>query len=193
MIHNIINEEVDSFLNKRLYELRISEQLRLEQVFNSDISEADNDKREQVISLIKNNEWEQPNAQSFYDSLKKSKHELMLTDYTPAELSKMKLFKLPGYNIGYALKYFNGSYSEIVAVHNNEPDVKNIGDILMQSAINNGGCYLDHFDGFLSDLYSRNGFIEYKREPYNPKYDPHGRFKSRYGEQDVIYRKYKGC
>lgn len=193
MVYNIINEEINSFVNKRKYDLRLSEQLRLEQVFNSDIQESDNDKREAVLNLIKNNQWEQQDAQRFYISLKKSKHQMMLTDYSPQELSKMKLFKLQGFDIGYALKQFDGGYSEIVAVHNNEPEVKNIGNELMQSAVNNGGCYLDHFDGFLSNLYGGMGFIEYKREPYNPKYDPNGEFKNKYGEQDVIYRKHRSC
>lgn len=117
----------------------------------------------------------------------------MLTDYTPAELSKMKLFKLKNYNIGFALKNFEDKgYSEIVAVHNNEPEVKNIGNELIQSAVRNGGHYLDHFDGFLSSLYERNGFVEYKREPYNPEYDPNNEFSKKYGKQDVIYRKYMG-
>jgi hypothetical protein len=130
--------------------------------------------------------------ESFYNSLKQSKHPLMLTDYSPVELSKMKLFKLKGYNIGFALKQFDNKYSEIVGVHNNE-DVNNIGNELMQAAINNGGCYLDHFDGFLSNLYQNMGFIEYKRDNYDPEYDPNNEFKNKYGSKDIIYRVYKNC
>ena len=58
----------------------------------------------------------------------------------------------------------------------------------MKSAIRNGGRHLDHFDGFLTDFYSKLGFKEYKRDKYDPKYDENGEFKSKYGEQDVIYR-----
>jgi hypothetical protein len=47
-----------------------------------------------------------------------------------------------GTNIGFALKKKNGGYKEIVAVHNNEPDVKNVGKELMKAAIKNRGCYL---------------------------------------------------
>ncbi|MDA3778831.1 MAG: hypothetical protein PF487_01125 [Bacteroidales bacterium] len=196
MIFNIINEEINTFYNKRKHNLRLSEHLRLEQIFNSDINENEMDinEKENVLNLIKNNQWEKPNSQRFFESLKNSKHSMMLTDYSTTELSKMKLFKLNDYNIGFALKQFeNKGYSEIVAVHNNEPDIKNIGHELIQAVISNGGCYLDHFDGFLSDLYGNMGFKEYKREPYNPKYDPKGEFKSRYGEKDVIYRKHIGC
>jgi hypothetical protein len=115
----------------------------------------------------------------------------MLTNYSIADLSKMKLFKLVGYNIGYALKQFeNNGFSEIVALHNNESDVKGIGELLMQSAINNGGKYLDHYDGFLSSLYSKLGFKEYKREMYNPKYISNPKeFEKKYGKPDIIYRK----
>lgn len=190
---NIIKEEISTFHNKRLYELRLCEQSRLDNLYNAQINEHDNNKRDKILFLIKNDQWDEQNPQDFYNSLNNSKHPLMLTDYTPAELSQMKLFKLKNFNIGFALKKFNGQYSEIVAVHNNEPDVKNIGDELMNAAIRNGGCYLDHFDGFLSDLYSRNGFEEYKREPYNPEYDKNGAFKSNYGEQDVIYRVHHNC
>lgn len=198
IMNNIINEEISTFYNERLYELRLCEQSRINNLYNTEINENDQDnnnpnKRDEIITLIKNNQWEEQNPQEFYDSLKKSKHPLMLTDYSTSELSQMKLFKLKGYNIGFALKKFNGRYSEIVAVHNNEPSIKNIGDELMNAAIQNGGCYLDHFDGFLSKLYSDTGFVEYKREPYNPKYDPKGIFKSKYGEQDVIFRVHKSC
>jgi hypothetical protein len=76
-----------------------------------------------------------------------------------------------------------------VAVHNNEPDVKNIGDQLIQSAIDNGAQYLDHFDGFLSNFYQSKGFKEIGRDKYDPQYDPNGEFAQKYGKQDVIYRK----
>jgi len=189
-----IREEVNSFLNERNFNLKVSNHLRNESLFKSGIDEGDDAKREQVLNLIQNNQWEDQDPYSFYKSLKKSKHSLMLTDYSPAELSNMKLFKLKGYDIGFALKQFEDKgYKEIVAVHNNEPEVKNVGNQIMQAAIRNGGCYLDHFDGFLSNLYGNMGFGEYKREKYNPKYDKNGEFKARYGEQPVIYRIYKNC
>jgi len=54
-----------------------------------------------------------------------------------------------------------------------------------------GGLYLDHFDGFLSTLYAKSGFIEYNRKPYNPAYDPKGIFAKEYGEADVIWRHHR--
>lgn len=71
--------------------------------------------------------------------------------------------------------------------------IKNIGKELIQSAIKNGGCYLDHFDGFLSNLYSSLGFVEYKRDKFDPQYDPENKFRDKYGESDVIYRVHKNC
>ena len=111
-MYNIIINEVQLFLNKRKHNLRLSEQYRVTSLFKNTLNE-DINKRNEVLNLIKNNQWEGQNPQSFYDSLKQSKHPLMLTDYSPIELSKMKLFKLKGYNIGYALKQFdNKGYSE---------------------------------------------------------------------------------
>jgi len=193
-MENIVVNEVNKFILNRKSSIRESEHLRQQSLFETNIDEADaNEVTDNVKTLIKNNQFEKQNPQSFYDSLKKSKHSLMLTDYTPQELSKMEIYKLNGYDIGYALKLHDGEYSEIVAVHNNEPEVKGIGQELMQSAINNGGCYLDHFDGFLSNLYSNMGFVEYNRDKYDPHYDPNGEFKSKYGQSDVIYRAHKNC
>lgn len=155
----------------------------------------DTEERKEVLLHIKNNNFES-DPKEFYESMKGSKHEEMLTPYTVSELSQMKLFKVPGYNIGYALKKKDdktNKYNEIVAVHNNEENIKRIGDELIQSAVKNGGCYLDHFDGYLSNFYERNGFIEYNREKFDPKYDEDSSFRKKYGERDIIYRIHKSC
>jgi hypothetical protein len=163
---------------------------------DSDLNESDNtEEREKVLSDIKNNNFES-DPEDFFNSMKDSKHEEMLTFYNVNELSRMKLFKVPGYNIGYALKKRDdksNDYNEIVAVHNNEKDIKGVGDELIQSAIENGGCYLDHYDGFLSNFYERNGFIEYKRDDFDPQYDKDGKFEKKYGRSDVVYRIHKSC
>lgn len=148
--------------------------------------------REQVADAIRNDGWEEVTPDQFRKSLSSSKHKEMLSDYNASELAKMKLFKVPGFDIGFALKDHEGEpHSEIVAVHNNSP-IKGIGDDLVQAAVRNGGKYLDHFEGMLDKLYSRNGFVEYKRDPYNPEYDPDGSFKNKYGPAAVVYRVYKG-
>jgi hypothetical protein len=165
------------------------------ELFSKDsLDESNSDLQKDVIDAIKTGDWETPNASTYrtayYDN---SKHKKMLTNYSTSELGKMKLFKLKGYDIGYALKKRNGKFSEIVAVFNNEPDVKGIGEDLVKSAIRNGGCYLDHYDGFLTGLYSKLGFIEYDRYAFDPQYDPDGSFRKQYGEKDVIFRKHRNC
>jgi len=155
------------------------------------ITENDDLKRNDVIDAINNNEWEKKDAKRFSDALKLSKHIDMLHIYSIDELNQMKLFKLKNYNIGFALKKKYGKFSEIVSVFNNEPEVKGIGKELIKSAIENGGRYLDHFDGFLSDLYSSMGFVEYDRWKFDPKYDEGGKFEEKYGKSDVILRVHK--
>jgi hypothetical protein len=161
---------------------------------SSVIAESDQDeKRQDVVNKIRNNEWEKQDPKRFKEAISNSKHSQMLTDYSESDFAKMKLFKLNGYNIGFALKKFNGDYSEIVSVFNNEINVSNIGKELINAAIKNGGCYLDHFDGFLSGLYQSLGFIEYKRDKFDPTYDQDKSFRNKYGEADIIYRKHKNC
>lgn len=161
---------------------------------SDNINESNQEKTNDVLEKIKNNDFEQQNATSFRSALMKSKHKEMLTDYSESELSKMKLFKLDGYDIGFALKYTDrNKHDEIVAVFNNEEDVKGIGKELVMSAVWNGGCFLDHYDGYLSNLYSGLGFVEYDRYKFDPQYDPDGKFRNKYGEADVIFRRHKNC
>lgn len=172
--------------NKRIFEHE--NQINL---FDETLVEGDNEKRDIVLKALSDNVLE-TTPEEFYGSLSKSKHPNMLTPYTIGELSNMKLFKVPNLNIGYALKDFeNKGFSELVAVHNNEPDITNIGRELIKSAVRNGACYLDHFSGYLDSLYEPLGFVEYKRDSYNPIYDKDGSFADKYGKQDVVYRKHK--
>ncbi len=176
--------------HENLVELFLGEQKELDE--EDDDFEID-DVKEEVISKIKNNEFSD-DPQEFYDAINRSeKHKEMLSEYSVDDFAEMKLFILDGYDIGYALKKSqDGGYNEIVSVFNNS-DVKGIGNELMKSAISNGGCYLDHYDGFLSDFYSSLGFEEYDRYEFDPQYDPDGNFEKKYGRQDIIFRKHKNC
>lgn len=176
----------------RLYKIRKNNDIRI--CIMSDIQIDDffeKNKFNDVIFKIENDIWDIKSPSKFHTSLSKTTRIEMLSNYTILELSKMKLYKLDGYDIGYALKEKDGKYCEIVSVFNNETRIKNIGTYLLKSAIKNGGIYLDHFDGFLSNFYNNLGFIEYMREPFNPLYDLDGTFQKKYGKQDIIYRKYK--
>lgn len=167
---------------------------RLVEMFTDyNINENNDDKRKLVLRALKDNDWEKPNGSNYLKALNKSIHKEMLTSYKVSELNQMKLFKLNGFDIGFALKKKDGKHNEIVAVFNNESDVKGIGKILIQSAIDNGGCFLDHYDGFLTKLYSSMGFVEYDRWAFDAQYDKDGSFRKKYGEADVIFRKHKSC
>lgn len=198
---NTIKKIIFETYNKQNYNKKFVYHTKLLELFNYPKNEFGNidegediTKTKDVISKILNDDWEKFDPAKFKRAMEKSQHKKMLSDYSIQEIGKMKLFKLNGYDIGFALKKWeDGTYSEIVLVFNNEPNVKGIGKELIKSAIKKGGCYLDHFDGFLSNLYSNLGFIEYKRDKFNPEYDVGGQFEKKYGRQDIIYRIHKNC
>lgn len=147
--------------------------------------------RDKVILLIEDDQWDQ-SPDTFYQSYIQSRHPKMLTSYSLEDFSKMDTFKVPGYNIGFALKPFQDTEEyEVVAVHNNDSRVSKVGSYLAKAALSKKGYYLDHFDGMLSDLYGSAGYKEYDRQPYDPQYDPDESFKNQYGTPDVVYRKHK--
>jgi len=200
-LNKIINEELNKIINKlqiNPVEIKFNDVL-MSNLFDDTLSEkkeCDENKTKEVLSLINNNEFDTNVPPQVYENmLTNNPHTKMLTPYTANDLNSMKLFKLKNYNIGFALKKsdIDNKYSEIVAVVNNEPDVCGIGNALIQSAVKNGGCHLDHFDGFLSSLYERNGFVETNRYKFDPQYDENGEFEKIYGRADVIFRTHKNC
>lgn len=182
------------------YARRYANQILAEKLFSLDEKKIDIKKSGLVKDLIAAGKWEKPTAKEFKEVLSKSEMPEMLTNYSIGELSKMDLFKLTGHDIGFALKQFSNPYtntpeggtSEIVAVHNNEPMVGGVGKVLMKAAIDSGGCYLDHFDGFLTDLYGSIGFKEYLRFDFDADYAPAG-FEEKHGPRDVIFRHLPPC
>lgn len=172
---------------ENIYKVKQSKHETLLDLFVEKINESK--ETSEVVDIIKNQGLEQVKPEVFKQSMSKSKHKEMLSDYSTTELNKMKLFKVPGYNIGYALKPDSDGI-DIVSVHNNEPSVKGVGKLIMKDAIKNGGNKLDHFDiKPLTDLYTSLGFKEYQRYSYDPQYDPDRTFANKYGELDVVYRK----
>jgi hypothetical protein len=195
MVNKKIIVNFDEFVGRNdFYKKVLEHQMRMDCFKEYDINEHSSEERDIVIDLIRNGVYETPqNPKSFYDSYMQSKHPLMLSHYPMEELAEMKLFKVVGYNIGFALKKKDGLFQEIVSVHNNETNIKNIGTELVISAISYGGCYLDHFDGYLTKFYGNLGFVEIDRDAYNPQYDPDGYFRDAYGMKDIIYRVHKKC
>lgn len=157
----IINSEIES-IYKRKYDMLYLDYLLMKDVVNGAINESVDDV---VISINKNDFENDPNK--FYQSYNKSKRVSYLTPYTVEDLKEFNLFKVRGYNIGFAVKK-NG---DIILVHNNEK-IKGIGDLLIKKAIEFGGDHLDHFDGFLTGFYKRNGFKLNSNDIFNQIYAP---------------------
>lgn len=153
----------------------------------------DNEESQKVKEMILSNEyWIKNQYEQFLESLNSSTRKPFLSKYTAEELKNhnVQTYQLNGYHIGYALKPDEDGV-DIISVHNNEPNIKGVGDALIESAKANGGTKLDHYDGFLSDLYSKHGFEEYDRYKWDDQYaDPNWDYE-RYGRPDVILRKLK--
>jgi len=130
------------------------------------VDDTSNENVTDVIVSITRGNFEK-DAEKFYNSFTKSKKIEFLTPYKISDLEKFDLFKVKGYNIGFAIK----ADGNIILVHNNER-VKGIGDLLLKKAIENGGTSLDHFDGFLTGFYKRNGFGIYENYIFEEQYKP---------------------
>ena len=153
----------------------------------------DNEESQKVKEMILSNHyWIRNQYEQFLESLNRSTRKPFLSKYTAEELKNhnVQTYQLNGYHIGYALKPDEDGV-DIISVHNNEPNIKGVGDALIESAKANGGTKLDHYDGFLSHLYSKHGFEEYDRYKWDDQYaDPNWDYE-RYGRPDVILRKLK--
>lgn len=153
----------------------------------------DNEESQKVKEMILSNHyWIRNQYEQFLESLNSSTIKPFLSKYTAEELKNhnVQTYQLNGYHIGYALKPDEDGV-DIISVHNNEPNIKGVGDALIESAKANGGTKLDHYDGFLSDLYSKHGFEEYDRYKWDDQYaDPNWDYE-KYGRPDVILRKLK--
>lgn len=60
------------------------------------------------------------------------------------------------------------------------------GDRLVEAAIALGARRLDCYEGVLSDLYRRHGFVEISRMPWDSRYAHPEWIESRYGTPDVL-------
>jgi hypothetical protein len=106
----------------------------------------------------------------YVESLHSGTRSAYLTYYKEPELAKMHLYLIKGHNAGFALKGGN----DIVAVHNNtRGELRGLAKYFLIKAKEKGGTMLDHFDGFLSGLYRRNGFMNvYEVYQWAEKYKP---------------------
>ena len=165
--------------------------LLLDLTEGNSLEEVNGDRSDEVKSLMKNREnWIHNDYKSFLDSIG-GKHPEFLSKYTEDQLKDRKVdtYQLRGFNIGFGLKKVDDGNVDIILVHNSEDDVHGIADDLLNVIKKFGGTQLDHFEGKLSDIYERNGFVEYRREKWNDKYAPEGWDYSEYGKPDIVYRR----
>lgn len=185
--------EMIKHYNKRqnIYEYAFDNSFIEDETLTED--KVDNEESQKVKEMILSNHyWIRNQYEQFLESLNRSTRKPFLSKYTAEELKNhnVQTYQLNGYHIGYALKPDEDGV-DIISVHNNEPNIKGVGDALIESAKANGGTKLDHYDGFLSDLYSKHGFEEYDRYKWDDQYaDPNWDYE-RYGRPDVILRKLK--
>ncbi len=164
------NEKIlyEEFLSKNEMQRYNDLMIEMYNIYDSEYNLSElNENNNDVISLIKNNEFEIDNIENFIESINQSSRSEYLTQYSKSDFNDMTTYKLKDYNIGYAIK----SDGDIVSVHNNS-NIGGIGKELIKSAIKNGGKKLDHFDGFLIGFYEGLGFKVVGSDEWNDDYAP---------------------
>jgi predicted SprT family Zn-dependent metalloprotease len=68
----------------------------------------------------------------------------------------------------------------------NKESSEKTGDEVLKKAVKAGGIKLDNFDGYLTKIYERNGFVVASRIPFNEEYAPDGWNKEAHGTPDVV-------
>lgn len=117
---------------------------------------------------------------------------------TPEEMANWEIVSDATKTAGVALKPLPGGRKELVnlAVGQNSP-VRGASHEMMIEAIRRGATELNCFDGtFLPELYSRYGFEEVARLPFNEEFSSYlasrGWDRAKHGTPDVVFMSYKG-
>lgn len=180
------NKETREFLQKKakFIDMAISMTSLAEINIKADISEED---KKKAYNAVDNNDFEINNFKEFLVSMHKSSRDAFLTPYTEEALKEeFTTYKLNGFDAGFAIK----NDGDITSLHNNS-GVPGLGSKLIEKAKEFGGTKLDHFDGFLSELYEKHGFEEYQRLKWDDEYAPKNWDYTTYGRPDVVMRKLK--
>lgn len=151
--------------NFELRYLRIYyDDLLMEDVVAEDVMES----KDEVLQAIMRGSLE-TTPEEFLASVKSSTRVEFMTPYTVDELATFNLFKVEGFNIGFAVK----DDGDIILVHNNA-EVGGIGRLLIEKAVENGGKKLDHFDGFLTGFYRGLSFALDSNDQFADEWTPEG-------------------
>ena len=101
---------------------------------------------------------------------------------------KARLYKVAGFDAGFAIKNDPENKGEIVSVFNNT-NIRGVAPELMKKAVEYGGDHLDHYAyRRLNDVYSGAGFEEYQRYPWDDKLAPKDWDYEKDGRPPVIMR-----
>lgn len=123
----------------------------------------------------------------FREALKRAKHSVFnrkvaagLHEYSLREYSEMRTFLGPQGRSGYAIKP-DGDLVNLFSWASGK------GQALIADAVSNGAHKLDCYDGPLVEIYKRAGFVEVRREPFDPSIAGH----YPWGQPDVVYMEYR--
>jgi len=155
-------QKIDNIF-KKIYERIYFNQLLMMDVIGDNLLESLDD----VVSKIYRNDWDK-NPNNFYDSFMLSKRLEFLNPYTINDIKDFDLYKVDGYNIGFAIK----KDGEITLIHNNEENINGIGKQLISKSLQFGGNKLDHFDGFLTGYYKNFNFKFKSNDIFKLEYKP---------------------
>ena len=128
----------EEFINKKELNEYSRRYMELESLSNGEtqqLNEEDSNNQD-IISKIKNDEFEINNIRDFIKSMNSGTKTEMLTPYGEEDFAHMKTYKVKGYNAGFAIK----NDGDIVSVHNNS-GISGIGGLLIKAAIKHGGKY----------------------------------------------------
>lgn len=120
-------------------------------------------------------------------------HGAFVHAYDVEDYAHMKLFVVNAGAAGIAVK----ESGDIVSVFKN-PDmaqkdmIEKINNVLLLTALKNGGEKLDCFDGFLPELYSRFGFRPAVKLKFNDEFAPEGWNYDRDGRPDIVFMVHNG-
>lgn len=160
LMKDVADGEINSYFYKQY------ERLFFNQLLMMDVVDNLNENVEDISLKIMTKQWDR-DPENFYNSFMTSKRIGFLTPYTVDDLREFDLYKVKGYNIGFAVK----KDGDIILVHNND-NVRGIGEHLVKTAIKFGGKKLDHFNGFLTGFYKKLHFKFVNHDEFNDEYAP---------------------